>query len=389
MSGYLIKQALDNRIVLEPDKTAIFLYIFFAVGLTGLALAAVGRFNLIQYPQHLFYVFLGMGLIFFSGALIFLTGRIPSAIHIDGNTKQVHFVEGKNSLALPFSEFSGIMLSRKTHFDGGPHSRDQLHLKYFFGTLLIMESDNRESIKSAAETISRVLDLDVFENGVLIKEGKGNYPPVDFILPDTAGRNISKVITPGSATYRWHGRKSILTPILLAVMITGFNILIFKLALPSLQPGAFVGALIIVPLNLLICAILLFSLLGHHLVTVSPGLINYKQRFLGFNILNRSFTAGEIGRIQGGITGDENTIMIVKHRVLEIQKELEKMVSTGSISSNQSAFSLIPLIMEIKNSSIIIDGSALHFHDKLFLVSEWTRRLGLNTEKSPGEYGAE
>ena len=124
MSGYLIKQALENKIVLEPDKTAIFLYIFLAVGLAGLALAAAGRFNLIQYPQHLFYVFLGMGLMFFSASLIFLNRKIPSAIHIDGNTKQVLFIEGKKSLAIPFSEFSGIMLSQKTHFESGPRIKE-------------------------------------------------------------------------------------------------------------------------------------------------------------------------------------------------------------------------------------------------------------------------
>jgi hypothetical protein len=254
-----------------------------------------------------------------------------------------------------------------------------------------MESDKRESLRSAVDTISKVLDLDIYDNGVIIKEGRGNYTPVEFSLSEASGGNITTGVTPRSSTYRWHGRKSILTPILLAVVIIGFNILIFKLALPSLQPGAFVGALFIVPLNLVISAILLFSLFGNHLVTFSPGLINYKQRFLGFNILDRSFSAGEIGSIQGGITGDENTIMIVKHRVLDIQKELEKMASTGSMKSDQSAFSLIPLIMEIKNSSIIIDGSALYFHEKLFLVSEWSRKLGLNTERSPRDqdYGAD
>ncbi len=383
MNAYRIHEASGNGIILRPDENRAGLYVLFAVGMISLALFAGGWYGFIRYPFHLLYLFLGMGLIFSSGAFIFLIRKTPSGIHIDGDSKNVVFIEGGSRYPLPFSGFSGISLSRKTHFESGPRIIEQLHLRHLNGDILLFQSDSREPLNQAVGKISQVLDLDIYDQGMLIKKGKTTYAPTESILPGSSHPSVTIITTPRSTTYRWNGRKSILTPVLLAVIITGFNVLIFKLALPSLNPGAFLGALIIIPLNLIVAAIFLFSLFGIHIVSVSSGLLSYKQRFLGLNLSNKSFTSGEIAAIQCGFTGDENSIMVLGPRVLEIRKELEQLTASGAFLDKQSAFSLIPLIMEIKNNSIIIDSSALHFHEKLYLVSEWTDRLGLNTAQNP------
>jgi hypothetical protein len=382
MSGYKIVRILEESISLAPTRHTIILYAFVCAGIALIAVALGGKYGIISYPPSLIYLFLGFGLLFAAGAAIFIIQKTPDEIRIDKAGQKVVFREGKYEFSLPFSEFTGILISSKIReSDRSSSETRQLWLKRRNGSHLpLSESSNREEIRKEADTISRYLDIDIYSGAELIRKGGTVYESRESILPDPTSGTIAITSGPGSVTYRWNGRKSIASLALLGLVIAGFNIAIFLWALPSARGftlGIIVGSVIMAVLNLVFLYTFIYNLLGYNQVTLSTESFTYSQHLLGKTLQSSSRPLSDIASFQSEFAAGKNSITVLTHRGRELFDSLMKRSQEGRPGDNAGMMEIVGFIMDMRSNAIDIDGSALNYSEKLFLEREWSRITGL------------
>ena len=382
MSGYKIAKLLDDSVILLPSRYTIILYAFVIAGIALIALALGGKFGMISYPPGLVYLFLGFGILFAAGASIFIIQKTPDEIRIDRSGQKVVFREGKFEFSLPFSGFTGIMLSAKVQ-SANQSSQEtlQLSLKRRNGSIIpLSESTSSAEIEKEAEGISRYLDIDMYRGAELIRKGGTLYKTVESKIPDPPSDTIRISSAPGTVFYRWSGRKSIASLVLLGLVIAGFNIAIFLWALPMARgfyPGLIIGAFFMVLLNAIFLYTFIYNLLGYNQVSLSTESFTYSQHLLGKTLRSSSHPLPEIASFQSVFAAGENRITVFTRRGKEVFDGLVGRAQSVRPGDSSGMMEIIQTIMELRSNTIDIDGSALNYSEKLFLEREWSRIAGI------------
>lgn len=382
MAGYFIRKTLPSQLVLGHAKIFTVLSVVAFSGSIFMTLGILTKFKLIGAPDHFFYLFIGMGIIFTSGGIIFMIRKIPGRITFSRERSAVIFSENGQEYSLPYCSFSRFQVTGKISGSGNSRAITyRLDLVSDNGSdILLAESSGKTTLIKTAETIISYLDIDLLDGAELIHKGKGLYSPDSPVYPPREITCIEKFPGAESTIYRWNSRKSVITIFLLGAVIFGFNFLFFTLIFPAMErfdAGVYAAGFILLIIDLIFSATLAFSLFGTNTAEISFSGISYRQVIFGITLNSRSFGREEIGMISAGFTSEENRIILFTKRGKEIYDEMKIFAALNNLKDASVLFSLVGRIIEMRKNIIEIDGTPLFYYEKLYLVNEWSKALAL------------
>lgn len=383
MTGYTVKNIEPSELILGQSKISAALIIIALIGLALMTLSVLTKIKIINPPENFFNMFLGMGIIFFAGSIIFMIRKIPDTISFNKDSCLIIFSENKHQYSRPYADFNRLQITGKiSSSENRTSAIYQLSLDSKSGSsLLLSESEDKSELTKAAETLLTYIDIDLLSGGELLHSGKTAYHASQPVYPPGNMICITKSSAGGTDIYRWNSRKSITVIFLLGAVIFGFNFLFFTWAYPGLSrynAGLYAGSAIIMLMDILFSLTLLFYIFGSNIAEVSDSMFSYHQHFFGFNINRKSFNSGDVAAINCGFTSDDNKITLFTKRGIDIQNELKIFASLNRLNEKSALMQLIPVIMELRNNIIEIDGTPLYYYEKLYLENEWSKKLKLN-----------
>jgi hypothetical protein len=382
MTGYTIKKVLPSELILGQPKISIALMIVTLIGILFIALAIMTKLKIINPPETFFNMFLGMGIIFTAGGIIFMFQKIPDTISFNKENSSIIFSENALSYSKPFNSFNKLIIIGKiSQSKNGKAAVFQLNLVSGNGSsLLLCESENKAELQKTAESIISYLDIDIIAGGELLHKGTGRYADTPPVYPPRNMMSITTGSAGGSSVYQWNCRKSIGVLFLLGAVIFGFNFVFFTWAFPGmgrLNAGAYAGGAILVVIDIFFTWTFLFYLFGSNIVEISDSVFAYRQRLFGFNINHKTFSHDEIDMISSGFTSDDNKITVFTKRGMDIVNELKIFASLNNLNDTSTLMSLAGKVMELRRNIIEIDGTPLYYYEKLYLENEWSEKLKL------------
>ncbi len=382
MTGYSIKKVLPDELILSHSKIPIFLFAITMIGIFFITLSVLTKYKIINPPETFFNLFLGMGIIFTAGSIIFMMQKIPQTISFSKINSSIIFSENGQPYSIPFASFSKMIITVKiTSSDKTEFMTYQLNLVFRNGsTLLICESENKTELQQTAESIISYIDIDLLSGATLLHRGSGIYKNAQPVYPPLNAMSIKKSDIGNTEFYQWNYRKSLAMIFLLGAFIFGFNYLFFTFAYPSMSKynaGLYAGSVILILIDVFFSITLLFNIFGSNIVEVTDSMFLYRQRIFGFSINRKSFSRDEIAMIKCGFTSDENKITIFTKRGTDIYNEMKVFAAMNDLNNKSLLLSLIPKVMELRSNIIEIDGMPLYYYEKLYLENEWSKKLKL------------
>lgn len=387
MTGYTIKKILPDEIILSQTKISLALLMVTAIGIIFLILSLLTKLKIINPPAPTFNVFLGMGIIFTAGGILFMLQKIPDTITFSKNKTAVIFSENNQIYSKSFADFSKLLITGKlSHSENGTSNTFQLDLISNNGSsLLLCESDKKTDLQKIAESLLLFIDIDFLSGADILHKGEKSYAKREPVYPDKNVLSIKSDNQGDSTIYTWHCRKSLFSIFLLGAVIFGFNYLFITWAFPSMSGfniGLYVGGFILVIMDLLFTWTFIFYLFGSNIAEVSNSSFLYKQKLFGYSLNSRTFNTSNIAMISSGFTSEENKITIFTSRGMDIYNGLKIFAATNKLNDKSALMEIFPKVMELRNNIIEIDGTTLYYYEKLYLENEWYEKL--NIHKSQG-----
>lgn len=381
MTGYTIKKALPSELILSQPKFSMILIITL-IGIFFIILSILTKYKMINPPETFFNLFLGMGIIFTAGSLIFMIQKIPESIIFNKSSSTIIFSENGQEYSMPYSAFSKIVMTGKiSHSKNSNTLTYQLELISQNGSaLLLCESDDKTALQKTAESIITYIDIDLFTGGSILHNGKTSYPDIKPVYPPEKMMSIIKNSAGPETVYQWNSRKSLVSMFLLGAVIFGFNFLVFTCAFPAMgrfNAGVYAAGAILFIVDFFFTATFLFNLFGSNIAEVSDSGFSYRQNIFGFSINRKTFSKDEIAMVTAGFTSDENKITIFTKRGMDIYNEMKVFAAMNDLNAETALMSLIPKVMELRSNVIEIDGTPLFYYEKLYLENEWSDKLKL------------
>lgn len=388
MTGYTIKKMLPAELILSQSKISVFLVSFTMAGILLIILSVMAKYKIINPPAVFFNLFLGMGIIFTAGGIIFMMQKIPDTISFNKDRSSIVFTENNQEYSVPFAGFRKLIITGKlSQSQNSSALTYQLNLISSKGSgILLCESDLKTDLQKTAETIIHYIDIDLISGADRLHKGAGVYSPAVPVYPPLGKMSIKADTGSGTATYKWNYRNYSALIFLLGAVVFGFNYVFFKAAFPSLgssSPGLYAGIIVLVLIDLFFSITLIFNIFGTNIVQVNDSMFSHHQRIFGFNINRKSFSRDEIGMISCGFTSDENKITIFTRRGMEIFNEMKVFSAMNDLNDKSLLLSLIPRVMELRSNIIEIDGGPLYYYEKLYLENEWSGKLNLKENVHP------
>ena len=380
MAEYRIRECSPDTILLKPAPVSPFLFVFVITGAASLALALLAYAGIISPPSPFLSVFIGFGLVFTCGALIFTIRTIPGAITFSTADRAVVFDENGRRYQLPFSLFRQLIVTAPgPDASNRPAQTCHLNLVTLGGnSLTLMESADSVKLQTQGERIAAVMGVELVIFNEIVRQGSIPAGRSDFPLPPQD--SILRQDSPGRVTFRWHSRKSLLSTLLLGGVIAGFNVVILLGAIPSLSgfdPGLYAAIIVLGLLDVTFSVILLFSLFGSSFITVEQGELTGGKAIFGFSMGRKSFSAVSIAALRTGLSGGPDYMTILTREGMALFDELARMATPGKRMGADVMFSLLPKILELRHHMMNIDASSLYFHEKLYLLRELSALLRL------------
>ena len=380
MAEYRIRECSPDTILLKPAPVSPFLFVFVIAGAAFIALALLAHAGIISPPSPFLSVFIGFGLVFTCGGLIFTVRNIPGAITFSTADRAVVFDENGRRYQLPFPLFRQVSVTAPgPDASNRPAQTCHLDLVTLGGnSLTVMESADTAKLQTQGERIAAIMGVELVIFNEIVRQGSIPAGRSDFPLPPQD--SIVRQDSPGQITFRWHSRKSLLSTLLLGGVIAGFNTVILFGAVPSLSgfdPGLYAAIVVLALLDVVFSVILLFNLFGSTLITFENGELTGGRAIFGLLMGRKSFPAVSIAAIRTGLSGGPDSMTILTREGMALLEELGRMAVPGTKKNADIMFSLLPKILELRHHMMNIDATALYFHEKLYLLRELSALLRL------------
>ena len=382
MTGYTIKKALPSELILSRSRIPLFLIIMTVIGIIFISLSVLTKYKMINPPETFFNLFLGMGIIFIAGSIIFMINKIPGSITFNKNSSMIIFSENNQEYSIPFAGFTSLLIAGKiSHSKNSTSVSYQLNIVSHNGSaILLCESTDKSDLQKTAETIITYIDIDLLAGGKLLHKGSAAYPADQPVYPP---QNIMSIKTDSAGdkyVYQWNCSKSIAAIFLLGAVIFGFNFVFFKCAFPAMgryNAGVYAVSVILFLIDIFFISTLLFYLFGINIAEISDTGFSYRQKIFGFSINSKTFSRDEITMINAGFTSDDNKITIFTKRGMDIFNEMKIFAEINNLNDTPAVMTLLSKIMELRKNIIEIDGTPLYYYEKLYLENEWSDKLKL------------
>ncbi len=386
MTGYSIKKVLPSELILSQSRIPVFLFIITLIGILFITLSILTKYKIINPPETFFNLFLGMGIIFTAGSIIFMMHKIPDTISFSKENSSIIFSENRQTYAIPYASISKLIITGKiSRSENGKSLTYQLNLISGNGSsILLSESDNKSDLQQTAEKIISYIDIDLLSGAALLHKGTGRYLDAEPVYPPQNVMNIKKSTVGSTSVYQWNYRKSLAMIFLLGAVIFGFNYFFFTVAYPGMNrynAGLYAGTIIFILIDFFFTITLVFNIFGSHITEVTESSFSYRQKIFGFSMNRRTFSRDEIAMINCGFTSDENKITVFTKRGMDIYNEMKVFAAMNDLDNKSLLMSLIPKVMELRNNIIEIDGIPLYYYEKLYLENEWSEKMSLRNSQ--------
>ncbi len=390
MNGYEIISATDDLLVLEPVAGKIFLLIFALIGLTGIIIFTLIRMNVLRsVPQNLHYVLLGFGIVFFCGGLIFLLDNSPHRIVMDNNKQVIAFYEKylwetEQVTEIPFNQIIGIKVSTPFSADlSGIQAEKKsliLHIVLKDSSMLgLQESESESDLINNGKQIAEFLYVDLYLMDSLVCMGTPGMIG-KFSIPEYRSEKINLVTLENASMYAWTQSRSLIHSGLLFLVITGFNLIIFKVPFRSMI-NKFLAVIVILGLNLALMTVVAFSVFGSQILILGPDSIILQNKVLGFQVAEKSLNKKDIAVIQTGLTDHDNGMIIMTGSAVRQMEQMAHWAASRNMKNPGlgDMMAIARTAMTFRDQILQIEGRSLSFGDRMYLKQQI--QLWFNKEK--------
>ncbi len=386
MFGYSIKAMNPEELVMTPSKSSlVFFCVFILIGFVFIVVGVFSGLRMIDL-DYSYIIPLSFGIIFFSGGLLFLSARkIPDKMIFDKKTGRIALYEGTDESFVPFCEIKKIEISRKisrSYSSGGKSSTTTAYqaalVKKNGNSLVLFESGSRSKVKKIAEIVLEYLDADFYDSGVEVKKGETSYmKDSDYVPVLPANTSIKISENDGVSVYSWTGLKGIITYILVMLIVAGFDLLFFNMAVRgrNINAGIIAGFVILAIINIFFLVIFISAFSSRSEVTVTRDSFTYRSYIFNLKVQDKNLPLADMGGIDTGITASDSGYITVYSR--EGRAIYDEMKEKSGSSSGSGVTPDIFRLMGFWKNIIQINASVLSYSEKVFLEHKWFENAGV------------